>query len=345
MLARCQHQRDRPRRQTLALVEGGLRQLRTHREFDTLGTCDFGGTLTGGYTAHPHRDPETGELHAVSYSFAPGQHRAVLGDRCRRAGPPHRRHRGDRRPMMHDFSLTERHVVFYDLPVTFDPVRHGRADGAPRGCGCPPGWCWSRWSAAFASPTRSRCSSTATPRRPTPDARSRGTRIPRPRRGDASRGRRMPTCAGSTSTVLRVPPAECLLRVGTATSPGARRGAQRRDVRPRHRGPNEGRPTLDRWTIDLTNGALHTERRDDRTQEFPRINETLTGRRHRYGYTVGVEGGLIWDDKPGSLRTALYKHDYATGDCATAPLDPDLVTGEMSFVPNPRPREPRTTGF
>ena len=45
-----------------------------------------------------------------------------------------------------------------------------------------------------------------------------------------------------------------------------------------HRGPGEGRPTLDRWTINLTNGALHTERRDDRTQEFPRINETLTGR-------------------------------------------------------------------
>ena len=61
----------------------------------------------------------------------------------------------------------------------------------------------------------------------------------------------------------------------------------------------------------------------------------LTGRRHRYGYTTGVEGGLIWDDKPGLLKTAMYKHDYATGDCATAPLDPDLVIGEMSFVPNP----------
>jgi carotenoid cleavage dioxygenase len=24
-------------------------------------------------------------------------------------------------PMMHDFSLTENHVVFYDLPVSFTP--------------------------------------------------------------------------------------------------------------------------------------------------------------------------------------------------------------------------------
>ena len=26
-------------------------------------------------------------------------------------------------PMMHDFSLTDKYVVIYDLPVTFDPVQ------------------------------------------------------------------------------------------------------------------------------------------------------------------------------------------------------------------------------
>ena len=33
--------------------------------------------------------------------------------------------------------------------------------------------------------------------------------------------------------------------------------------------------------------------------------------------------------------SALYKHDYATGSREVAPLDPDLLLGEMSFVPNP----------
>ena len=65
-------------------------------ELDTVGVCDFDGTLTGGYTAHPKRDPETGELHAVSYSMYRGQHRAVLGDRRRRPGAAHRRHRSAR---------------------------------------------------------------------------------------------------------------------------------------------------------------------------------------------------------------------------------------------------------
>ena len=57
---------------TLALVEAGCANYELTEELDTLGTCDFGGTLYGGYTGHPHRDPKTGELHAISYSFAAG---------------------------------------------------------------------------------------------------------------------------------------------------------------------------------------------------------------------------------------------------------------------------------
>src|SRR5574337_1345078 len=69
---------------TIALIEGGISCYELTDELDTVGVCDFDGTLSGGYTAHPKRDAVTGS------------------------------------PMMHDFSLTENHVVFYDLPVTFD---------------------------------------------------------------------------------------------------------------------------------------------------------------------------------------------------------------------------------
>ena len=50
---------------TIALVESGVTNYELTEELDTVGPCDFDGTLTGGYTAHPKRDPETGELHAV----------------------------------------------------------------------------------------------------------------------------------------------------------------------------------------------------------------------------------------------------------------------------------------
>ena len=117
---------------TLALIEAGIANYELSDELDTVGVCDFDGTLTGGYTAHPKRDPDTGELHAVSYSINRGNkvQYSVIGvdGRARRtvditvAGSP----------LMHDFSLTERHVVFYDLPVTFDAPQGGGNDGATR---------------------------------------------------------------------------------------------------------------------------------------------------------------------------------------------------------------------
>ena len=36
-------------------------------DLTTVGTCDFGGTLPGGFAAHPLPDPATGELHAITY--------------------------------------------------------------------------------------------------------------------------------------------------------------------------------------------------------------------------------------------------------------------------------------
>ena len=57
---------------TLALMEGGTRPYELTGDLDTIGPCDFAGTLPGGYAAHPKRDPRTGELHAVSWFFGWG---------------------------------------------------------------------------------------------------------------------------------------------------------------------------------------------------------------------------------------------------------------------------------
>ncbi|MDB4936477.1 MAG: Carotenoid cleavage oxygenase, partial [Labilithrix sp.] len=105
---------------TLALIEAGYACEELSDELDTVGFSDFDGTLPRGYTAHPKRDPESRELHAVSYFF--GKENQVQYSVIDRAG--HARRSVDIRvtgsPMMHDFSLTESHVVLYDLPVTFD---------------------------------------------------------------------------------------------------------------------------------------------------------------------------------------------------------------------------------
>ena len=76
-------------------------------------------------------------------------------------------------------------------------------------------------------------------------------------------------------------------------------------------GPNEGRPTLDRWTVDLAAGKVLEERLDDRAQEFPRVDERLVSRRHRFGYSVAV----VEDDEKhlDFGANALLKHDLVAG--------------------------------
>ena len=57
---------------TFALVEAGSNPYELTDELETVGPGNFSGTLEGGYTAHPKRDPSTGELYAVSYFWGWG---------------------------------------------------------------------------------------------------------------------------------------------------------------------------------------------------------------------------------------------------------------------------------
>ncbi len=105
---------------TLAITEAGARPYELTDELETVGPSDFCGTLFGGYTAHPKRDPATGELHAVSYNPMRGNivQYTVTGvdGKVRRTVDI----RLKAQTMMHDFSLTEKYVVLYDLPVALD---------------------------------------------------------------------------------------------------------------------------------------------------------------------------------------------------------------------------------
>jgi carotenoid cleavage dioxygenase len=322
---------------TLALVEGGAANYELTDELDTVGTCDFDGTLAGGYTAHPHRDPRTGELHAVSYSFARGRtvQYSVIDTQGRARRTVDIEVSGS--PMMHDFSLTDKYVVIYDLPVTFDPVQVLPAN-------------MPRWLSA--------------PARMALQSLIGRVRVPSPITAMMNRDPKHSD---------RIPYAwnpDYPARVGVMPREGGNKDVRWFDIEPcyvyhplnaysemrdgaevlvldvvRHsrmfdrdrRGPGESLPTLDRWTINLSTGAVSTECFDDRSQEFPRINETLLGGRHRFGYAVGLERGFagVAGSEMSETSTPVYKHDYASGSTLAAALDPALLMGEVCFVPNP----------
>ena len=104
---------------TFVLVEGGNLPMELTNDLITVARSDFGGTLPGAFSAHPKRDPGTGELHAVSYywewDYIEYSVIGVDGTVRRTVDVP-----VPGGPMVHDMGLTESRVVLLDLPCVFD---------------------------------------------------------------------------------------------------------------------------------------------------------------------------------------------------------------------------------
>ena len=104
---------------TFALVEAGSYPVELSETLETQTYNPFNGGLKGSFTAHPHRDPQTGEQHAICYEGRePALIRHVVIDaqgRVIREEPIPVEHG----PSIHDCGLTSRYVVILDLPVTF----------------------------------------------------------------------------------------------------------------------------------------------------------------------------------------------------------------------------------
>jgi carotenoid cleavage oxygenase len=95
-------------------------------------------------------------------------------------------------------------------------------------------------------------------------------------------------------------------------------------------GPRDGTPSLWRWTVDTAGGKVVEEQLDDRAIEFPRVDERLVGRRHRWGYAAAISLGERADDDSAS---SLVRYDADTGAAETHDFGPGRSTGEGVFVP------------
>ena len=110
----------------LALVESSF-PYAVDGELNTIGCETFGGALDAPFTAHPKVDPRTGELHAYGMELTK---RRVTYVRIDAAGNlvAKRRIPVPRATMMHDMALTQRYVLFLDLPIVFSLKRGMRGE-------------------------------------------------------------------------------------------------------------------------------------------------------------------------------------------------------------------------
>ncbi|PXW35236.1 UNVERIFIED_CONTAM: carotenoid cleavage dioxygenase [Williamsia faeni] len=307
---------------TLALAEGGTTPYELTDELDTVGPFDFCGTLRGGYTGHPKTDPVTGEMHAIAYSpvSGPSVRYSVTGldGRIRRVvdiDVPN--------TMMHDFALTENNVVIFDLPVVLDlsvlhPSRPFRIAGP----------LVNRFARTHAMPaplagllefgSKRVRPHVAWPYRWDPKYQARFGAMPRG--GGAHDLRWFPIDPCFIYHTLNAYEVGNTIVLEAPAHPTTYDGNSM---------PFNAPPTLERWIIDLEAGSVRTERLDDRGQEFPRFDERIAGRKHRFGYTVGFETNMVDN---GYQLQVLFKHDFVRQTTLTADFGPRTVPGEFVFV-------------
>jgi carotenoid cleavage dioxygenase len=271
-----------------ALVEAGAPPVELTHDLETVAPTDFDGTLPGSFTAHPKRDPATGELHAVVYHWTWDciQYLVVGTDgRVRRTVDVP----VPGKPMVHDCAITESSVLLLDLPCHFD------LDAAMAGAPFP-----YRWNPAF-----------------------------------AARVGVLPREAGADGVVWCELPEPCYVfhplnawdaDDGTVVVDVVRHPSMfAHDVR----GPGDGATRLERWTCDPVGGTVRTEVLSDRSQEFPRHDERIVGRRHRFGYATAFEPA----PEGGVALGSPLKHDLEAGTETVHDLGPGRSAMEGVFVP------------
>ena len=102
-----------------AVVEAGSFPVELSRSLEEQRYNPFDGTLAGSFTGHPHRDPLTGETHAIAYDgrvWDSVRHVVIAPTgRVVRDVPVAVEHG----PCIHDCAITARFAIVLDLPVTF----------------------------------------------------------------------------------------------------------------------------------------------------------------------------------------------------------------------------------
>lgn len=231
---------------TLALVEAGNLPVELDYELETVSRTDFGGTLPGGLSAHPHLDPDSGEMHAATYSPMWNFIQYVV------IGADNRVRKTvdvpvPGQPMVHDCMITKNYFIVLDLPVILD------LEVAEQGYQLPYKW--------------------------HPEYGARVGLLPR---------------EGSAQDITWHEVEPCFV-FHPMNAYEDEQGRVILDVvrydrlfASDMRGPGGGVSTLDRWTIDPKVTRVVERRLDDEMQEFPRIDERLTGKPYRYGYTTGL---------------------------------------------------------
>lgn len=277
---------------TYALVEAGSFPVALSHDLESMAYTDLEGTLHVPFTAHPHEDPQTGELHAITYA---GTRQDTVwyvrvspeGKVTREVAIP-----VQHGPSIHESSITEKYVLVFDLPVTFS------MNAVIGGATFP-----YRWN---------------------PDHKPRIGLLPRDGSADD-----IVWCAVDPAYVFHVANSfdaddgtvvVDLCAYETMFEPAGNGAVD---------GP-AGKPRgLERWTINPQTQTVSRQTIDATPQEFPRPDERFFGQPYRYAWSMGL---AIGEPADFIGHAPIFAFDLHTGVRTLRDFGPSKVPGEFVFV-------------
>lgn len=318
---------------TIVSAEGGIAPYELTDELETVGTCDFGGTLEGGYTGHPKRDPVTGELHAITYQFVgPSVLRYIVigvDGRVRKNVPID----VPGRPLMHDIALTENYVIIFDCPLVYDLDLFAR-----------------QLAPSLTPPLFTRAVARLLNRfEPPPLAEPLLARAPRPKVGElplqwkASHPSRIgviPRQGPATVRWFDIEPCYVFHTLNAHEENGSIIVDAVRVMGPESGSEYQvgkffetGQPRLHRWEVDLATGIVKESLTDERLQEFPMVDPRRISLPHRYGFATSLFGDIDRLESIEDAQASLIRYDLTNGTTTEHRLGVGHVAGEFSPVP------------
>jgi carotenoid cleavage dioxygenase len=94
-------------------------------------------------------------------------------------------------------------------------------------------------------------------------------------------------------------------------------------------GPDDSAPLLWRWTIDTATGTVREEQLSDQPMEFPRVDDRVVGRAHRWGYGSEIRRS----DLDNGFGGNLIRIDGKSGAMTRVELGAGRIGGEWVMVP------------
>lgn len=274
---------------TLAIVEAGTQPVELNYELDTVGTHTFEGTLNNGFSAHPKYDPLTGEIHVMAYSP-----RQLLGKLeyivVNKKGLVTKtiEIEAPTMPMVHDMGLTQKYAAVFDLPVALDIELAMSGNQFP-----------FRWFNSY---------------------EARIGLLPR----SAHSGEQIIWC--NIEPCFAFHPLNSFDDVNGCVVIDVCCFDKMFDSD--RNGPfRDSLPRLERWTINPRTQKTQREIIDDRSQEFPRVAQSVLNTKHRYGYTAQLATNeSSWD------FSHTLKHDLSNSTSEVHEHGPGRSAAEPVFV-------------